>query len=259
MASAGEAHIKRKHVLNNNNTVTVLNLQGDSQDTYIYELPTMLAIAPHPSFDVSAVQEQYAICKAQFEKTEYYNKLVAFFESTLLQNQSLPTINSIVCLGMGTFTLGGIKTPNSYSQLAVVEVMLELLRRKYKIDDKDVYFQDPLYTKIDGAFLALHNFTVIDVPEGYNKIAPTTLVYAPVYWEVCYHALEVQWPAVWLGDNFDRYQPLGLMPAGEKRMKDDKTTIENFKRFYKRQDMPDEIDNDHNFVGNAIYWDPHTT
>ncbi|MCJ1419110.1 hypothetical protein MMC32_005463 [Xylographa parallela] len=222
MCSAGEAHVKRKHVLNNDNTVTVFNLQGNDQDTYTYELLTPMPTIPNPGFDISTVQKQYAMCKAQFEKTDYYKKFVAFFESALLRNQS-PPITRILCLGKGSFSLGSIKTPNSYYQLAVVEVMLELLRRKYTIDDKDVYFQDPLYTAINGAFLALYNFTVVDVPEGYNKITPTTLV-----------------------------------PSGTKRMNDDRITIEEFKRSYLRQDMPDEIDNDHNYVGNAIYWAPHT-
>ncbi|MCJ1384461.1 hypothetical protein MMC17_007577 [Xylographa soralifera] len=258
MSSAEQAQARRKHVLNQDNTVTVFNQQGDSGDTYTYELPIPTPIVPLPGFDVSTVKDQYEKCMAQFQETDYYKKLGAFFESSLLQNSSLP-INRIVCLGLGTYSLRSTNTLNSYYQLAAVEVMLELLRRKYTIDDKDVYFQDPLYTEINGSFLALHKFSVLDVPEGYNKITPTTLVYAPVYWEICYHALEVQHPAVWVGENLDRYQPTGLMPSGTQRMKDDKTTIEDFKRFYVRQDMPDEIDDDHNYIGNAIYWEPHTT
>ena len=83
---------------------------------------------PNHGFDISTVQKQYAMCKAQFEKTDYYKKFVAFFESALLQNQS-PPITRILCLGKGSFSLGSIKTPNSYYQLAVVEVMLELLSK----------------------------------------------------------------------------------------------------------------------------------
>ncbi|MCJ1395723.1 hypothetical protein MMC18_008609 [Xylographa bjoerkii] len=200
MSSDEQAYVKRKHVLNEDKTVTVFNQEGNDGDTYTYQLPVAVPIVPFPGLDVST-------------------KLVDFFESSLLPNQSLP-INRILCLGIGTCSARNTTTMNSYYQMAALEVMLELL--------------------------------------SYNKITPTPLVYAPVYWEVCYHALEVQYPAVWIGENFDKYIPEALVPSGTQRMENDKTTIQDFKRLSKRHDMPDEIDNDHNYIANAIYWEPYS-
>ncbi|MCJ1401394.1 hypothetical protein MMC11_004607 [Xylographa trunciseda] len=259
MSLAELTPVKRKHVRNPDGSFKVVIQQGDSEDTYTYknlETPRIL----QPNFNVSKVQDQYQKSMALFKGTDYYKKLVELFKGCILEKQS-PAINRVLCLGIGSYSDVGLYKLNPYYQLAMVEVMLELLRCKYPIDDKEVYFQHNVYTKVDLEFLASRKFTVIEVPEGYNKITPTTLIYAPmVHWEVSYRALEMQYPTMWVGSNFDNFhsQTSSTESMG-KHMKNDKTTVEKFGTSHKKEDMPAWFDHKQGYVAEAIYWNPPST
>lgn len=85
-------------------------------------------------------------------------------------------------------------------QLAVLTVLMPVLRTKHDIPN--VYFQDPNFQPVAIQFLESLGYTVLDDPEAFDMMSPSTFLFAPYCPEdVNYRALESSFPALYIGND----------------------------------------------------------
>ncbi|MCJ1395454.1 hypothetical protein MMC18_008340 [Xylographa bjoerkii] len=118
------------------------------------------------------------------------------FERQLSKLRSLE-ISSCVCLALGSFTADDFhgRPSASMNQLVAVEAMLQILRRKHKIDK--VYFQDPCFNDLDEKVLRSRGYSILQRPTALEYITPSTFLYAPfATWTSLISALQMTEPGL---------------------------------------------------------------
>ena len=127
----------------------------------------------------------------------------------LLKKSDKPNIDQVICTGIGSFSAyppDGVEC-NAYYQFAEFLDFMEELKSMEKITaDAKMFFQDPLFNKIDRDFLATYGIAVIENPEAFNKMSTTTFLYAPNNHDhIFYHSFRVAEPVLLVGNNLAIY------------------------------------------------------
>lgn len=116
-------------------------------------------------------------------------------------------ITQCICLGLGNFDKDdrrSIRRHTSLHQLAVLTILLQILGDRHTI--QETYFQDPVFTEIEKAFLRSLGYTVLEDPAACVQMSATTFLFAPfLCYDVAASALMVAFPALYIGNNPARY------------------------------------------------------
>ena len=166
-------------------------------------------------FTLEDAQNAHIRFTERWESSKCFKWLVNLFEQTILNLERL-RIDSCVVTGLGSFTKNEATGNNSsFYQLAAFETMLRLmseihhltfmsrlwwmLERRFRINQ--VYFQEPIFTKLDEDLLTSKGFTVVQDPEATDLVTESTFLYAPCNeWSTIYTILERTHPALYVGN-----------------------------------------------------------
>ncbi|KAF7592629.1 hypothetical protein BBP40_012651 [Aspergillus hancockii] len=111
-------------------------------------------------------------------------------------------VDRIVCIGLGSpsgFLKGGWVDRRSVSlyQLAGLVSVWELMKKS--TPTLQIFAQDPVFNTHDKSLLASLNITVVDHPQAFEKVTPTTLLYCPGTERTHLEQLLVHTPALVFG------------------------------------------------------------
>lgn len=114
-----------------------------------------------------------------------------------------------ICLGIGTFDPpdGGWDTKRrTYLQLWAFITMIEALEERQDGGRIECFFQEPLFTKPDRAFIESlsPSFSVLESPEGFEKVDNATFLYGlHLYRPIYAKALARAAPSIFVGTSLD--------------------------------------------------------
>ena len=119
------------------------------------------------------------------------------------------SITQCICLGLGPFAIGAAdlevgQQPKDFNaplhQLAVLTVVLGIIGGRHSI--QNVYCQDPVFTKVERAFLQSLGYTILEDPAACQKMSTGTFLFAPYLGhDVAAKALSVAFPALYIGNS----------------------------------------------------------
>lgn len=113
-------------------------------------------------------------------------------------------ITQCISLGLGNFDEGDPQSGTSLHQLAVLTVLLQILADRHNI--QKIYFQDPVFTEVERAFLRSLGYTVLEDPAACEKMSAETFLFAPFLpYDVAASALMVAFPALYIGNSPAKY------------------------------------------------------
>ncbi|KFY37727.1 hypothetical protein V495_06986, partial [Pseudogymnoascus sp. VKM F-4514 (FW-929)] len=115
----------------------------------------------------------------------------------LKQQDEYVPIDNIVCLSLGSLQdMVEECRERSFTQLAALMSIIEVLDLDPQTASGKFIAQDPVFTPLDAQFLASLGFVVVDDPEGFLAITPTTLVYSIAgYLDMDWVISQRPWPA----------------------------------------------------------------
>ena len=158
------------------------------------------------SLSLEEVSDRFQQCLNDVNRPEHHQALKRIFD---FDNKL--ALTQCICLGLGPFALDGACTDDeipmrredsntSLHQLAVLTVILTLLADRHKI--RNVYFQDPAFTKVEGEFLRTLGYTVLEDPAAFQHMSPATFLFAPFLGhDTAAKALQVAFPALFIGNS----------------------------------------------------------
>ena len=150
------------------------------------------------------IRSEYNRVLSQYEKEPACTAL----KRVVREMQPKPITRGI-CLGIGTFDPpdGGWDTKRrTYLQLWAFITMVEALEERQDSGRIECFFQEPLFTKPDCAFIESlsPSFRVVDSPEGFEKVNPTTFLYGlHLYRPIYAKALAKAAPSIFVGTSLD--------------------------------------------------------
>ena len=138
-------------------------------------------------------------CVQHLRNSDCHEVLTRFFD-----HEHEVRITQCICLALGHFGTRRDADPRfgefvgPLHQLAVLTVLLQVLRTKHDIPH--VYFQDPLFGIVEIAFLRSLGYTVLDNPDAFGMMSPSTFLFAPYCPDdVNCWALRSSFPALYIG------------------------------------------------------------
>lgn len=147
--------------------------------------------------DFDALTENY-------RRSKQCSELVQFVDERISIAKGLK-IRTCILAGIGSFNT----SPRARSQLAAFEVILELLRRTFDVED--VLVQDPAMDQLDEEFLQGRGYTVVKHPEAQNAIDETTFLFCPcINWAAMWEFLIVEWPPLYYGPKQEEFEAMLL-------------------------------------------------
>ncbi|MCJ1402985.1 hypothetical protein MMC11_006207 [Xylographa trunciseda] len=118
-----------------------------------------------------------AIQRQTWPATPNGMSVMTLFDLEILSVPNLH-LNSVVCIG-----LGSLKNSRTYMQssekLAALEIMIAILRRRFNIDNRSVYFSDPTLTAIDRRILSGRGYSLVEFSEVRRLISSSTFLFVP--------------------------------------------------------------------------------
>ncbi|KAI4141711.1 MAG: hypothetical protein L6R39_005220, partial [Caloplaca ligustica] len=102
-----------------------------------------------------------------FARSRHGVDLVRFLETEVLTATGM-RIRSCVVAGLGSFNA----SPRARQQLVAFETILEVLRRRFEVED--IVVQDPAMDEFDVAFLRGRGYTVVEHPDAQNAMTVET-------------------------------------------------------------------------------------
>lgn len=130
---------------------------------------------------------------------------------SILVDHGVP-ITQCICLGLGNFDIVADNKDDPQSgwrhrslhQLAVLTVLLQILAEKHTTI-QETYFQDPVFTEVEKAFLRYLGYTVLEDPAACRLMSANTFLFSPfLCHDVAASALMVAFPALYIGNSPDR-------------------------------------------------------
>lgn len=166
----------------------LLELEMKSQRSCKIDGPKVRWLSP------TEISETFQGYIQELEQPECYQALKSIFD---LDRKT--KLTQCICLGLGSFATGvGNFKNTSLHQLAVLTVILRILGASHSI--KKVYFQDPVFTQDERAFLRSLGFKVLENPAACSNMSTNTFVFAPFLgWNVIADAFKVAFPALFVG------------------------------------------------------------
>ncbi|KAM5357517.1 hypothetical protein ACJZ2D_016179 [Fusarium nematophilum] len=162
----------------------------------------------------------------------------------------LKKVSRAVNLGVGTFDPadGAWDAKRSaFVQLAAFLVMVEELE-KISGQKIECFFQDPVFSTSDKAFLENLGHSVVETPAGCDMIDGDTLLFGVHLYKPIYAmALEKSLPAIFVGTGWDVWDDLFASKDLEK--------MEEMHKSYSRSEFPQDTF-DSAFSSTSIYWKP---
>ncbi|OTA58969.1 hypothetical protein K449DRAFT_334000 [Hypoxylon sp. EC38] len=123
-------------------------------------------------------------------------------QQVVASRPSGPTITHAVCFGLGSFDPddGSWESRRrAHVQLAAFLCMVEELQRSQP-QPIHCLFQEPVFNSADKNFICSLGYKVVDSPEGFEQVGPSTLVFGiHLYKDVYAQAIDGHPPAIFVG------------------------------------------------------------
>ena len=177
-------------------------------------------LVEHVTFDI--LRMHHSAQTRHYEGSPAREEAISLAARTI-QKQSAFSITNCICLGLGS--MAGIfrdSNPTNVSnamnfdlspiaQLVAFEFWIQMLKKHNHIEH--VYFQDPQFNDVDGAFLSSLGYEVIDSPASKDLITAATFLYTPrTNLDAVYQTMKIAFPALYIGNDIHRLNNKCMLP-----------------------------------------------
>ncbi|KAI4866458.1 hypothetical protein F4820DRAFT_416638 [Hypoxylon rubiginosum] len=118
-------------------------------------------------------------------------------------------VSQAICFGLGSFdpengSWEGRRT--AHVQLAAFLCIVEQLQRNSS-QAIACLFQEPLFNSVDKAFIQSLGHEIVDSPEGFDRVTPSTLVFGiHLYRDIYNQTVAKHLPAMFVGTSYDVWE-----------------------------------------------------
>ncbi|KAI1765652.1 hypothetical protein GGR53DRAFT_253845 [Hypoxylon sp. FL1150] len=174
-----------------------------------------------PFLTLSDVQSEHQRIKDQFESSSCCHRLREIISS----HSSRHGLSQAICLGLGSFDPENGSWENRRSahvQLAAFLCIVEQLQRSSDSRKIGCFFQEPLFNAVDREFLQNMGHEIVDSPEGFKRVNPSTLVFGiHLYRDIYNKSVAKHLPAMFVGTPYDVWEDFqGFSPSEFAKIKE---------------------------------------
>ncbi|OBT67402.1 hypothetical protein VE03_03132 [Pseudogymnoascus sp. 23342-1-I1] len=156
-----------------------------------------IVLADYASRTLETMREEFLHYQELWVGSPAYTSLRTTIRALKDRQESYVPIDNVVCLALGSLqSAAEACRAASFTQLAALLTIMELLDLDPQTTPNTFTAQDPLFTPLDATFLSTLGFTAVPDPSGFLAITPTTLVYCIAgYLDMDWVISRGPWPA----------------------------------------------------------------
>ncbi|KAI1343286.1 hypothetical protein F5Y15DRAFT_229915 [Xylariaceae sp. FL0016] len=173
-----------------------------------------------PSLALADIEKDHEHFAGQWTSSPCHHQL----QELITSRAADCVVTEAICFGVGSFDPadGAWEVRRrAHFQLAAFLCIVEQLQERGHRHIR-CYFQEPLFNSVEKSFIESKGHRVVDSPQGFDMVSPSTLVFAiHMYRGIYSHIISKSLPAIFVGTPYDVWEDFhGSEQLDWARMKD---------------------------------------